>query len=97
LTGTIEDESSEPKSVQTRVRVPQAIDEVLKQIRMNPKNKRLPVVILTSSDEDYDTATSYDLGVNSCIRESIGFDRFVECVKQLGLYWLVLNMMPSDI
>jgi two-component system response regulator len=70
--------------------------EVLKQIRSNPRTKRLPVVILTSSDEDKDIESCYDSGVNSYIRKPIDFDQFGECVKQLGLYWLVLNMSPPE-
>jgi two-component system response regulator len=70
--------------------------EVLKQIRSNPRTNRLPVVILTSSDEDQDIAACYDSGVNSYIRKPIDFDQFTECVKQLGLYWLVLNMGPPE-
>ena len=68
--------------------------EVLKQIRSNLRTSRLPVVILTSSDEDHDITRSYDLGVNSYIKKPVDFDQFVKCVKQLGLYWLVLNMSP---
>jgi two-component system response regulator len=68
--------------------------EVLEQIRSNPKTSRLPVVILTSSDEEEDIAASYDLGVNSYIRKPVDFDQFADCVKHLGLYWLVLNVEP---
>ena len=71
--------------------------EVLNQIQTNRRTKRLPAVILTSSGEDDDIAASYDLGVNSYIRKPIDFDQFVECVKHVGLYWLVLNMIPPDI
>lgn len=68
--------------------------EVLKQIRSNPKTRRLLVVILTSSKEDQDLATSYDLGVNSYIRKPVDFHKFAEVIKQLGMYWLVLNEPP---
>jgi two-component system response regulator len=71
--------------------------EVLRQLRSNPRTRRLPVVILTSSDEDKDLTASYDLGVNSYIRKPVDFDQFRECVRQLGLYWLVLNEPPPDI
>jgi two-component system response regulator len=54
----------------------------------------LPVVILTSSKEDEDVAASYDLGVNSYIRKPIDFNQFVEAIKYLGLYWLVINEPP---
>jgi two-component system response regulator len=70
--------------------------EVLKQIRSNPWTNRLPVVVLTSSDEDQDIAACYDSGVNSYIRKPVDFDQFSECVNQLGLYWLVLNIGPPE-
>lgn len=68
--------------------------DVLKQIRANPKTRRLLVVILTSSKEDQDLAISYDLGVNSYIRKPVDFHKFAEVIKQLGMYWLVLNEPP---
>lgn len=68
--------------------------EVLKRIRAAEIIKRLPVVILTSSKEDEDMAASYDLGVNSYIRKPIDFNQFVEAIKYLGLYWLVINEPP---
>ena len=71
--------------------------EVLKQIRENPITKRCLVVILTSSKEDQDLAMSYDLGVNSYIRKPVDFNQFVDAVKQLGFYWLLLNEAPPSI
>ena len=70
--------------------------EVLKEIRSNPETKRLPVVILTTSNEDADILTGYDLGANSYVRKPVDFDQFVEAVKNLGLYWLVLNQAPPE-
>jgi CheY-like chemotaxis protein len=68
--------------------------EVLKKVRANPLTKLLPVVVLTSSNEDRDLINSYELGCNSYIRKPVDFNQFVESVRQLGLYWLVLNQPP---
>jgi two-component system response regulator len=68
--------------------------EVLKQIRQNPKTKSLPVVILTCSREETDVIQSYNLGCNAYVRKPVDFVQFVEAVKQLGLFWLVLNEPP---
>ena len=70
--------------------------EVLEQIRNHERTEVLPVVILTSSREQEDIITSYKLGVNSYVRKPVDFNRFVEAVQQLGLYWLVLNQNPYN-
>ncbi|UYP47137.1 putative methanogenesis regulatory protein FilR2 [Candidatus Lokiarchaeum ossiferum] len=69
--------------------------EVLKEIRENKLTKRLPVIILTTSKEESDVAKGYDLGANSYICKPVDFNQFHEAIKQLGLYWLVLNQSPN--
>jgi two-component system, response regulator len=68
--------------------------EVLKTIRQNELTKLLPVVILTSSNQDEDVTASYELGANSYIRKPVNFNDFIEAVKVLGLYWLLWNEPP---
>jgi CheY-like chemotaxis protein len=67
---------------------------VLRAIRGNERTRRLPVVILTSSNEEQDVAAGYDLGVNSYIRKPVDFLQFAEAIRTLGLYWLVINEPP---
>lgn len=68
--------------------------EVLRRIRAEPSTRTLPVVILTSSKEEQDIVNSYTIGVNSYVRKPVDFIQFVEAIRQLGLYWLVLNEAP---
>jgi len=68
--------------------------EVLTRIRANPRTRILPVVILTSSTEERDLHTSYSNGANAYVRKPVDFDRFHDVVRQLGLFWLVINENP---
>jgi two-component system response regulator len=69
--------------------------EVLQAIRANEATRNLPVVVLTTSTEPFDVDVSYGMGANSYIRKPLDFERFVWAVKQVGLYWLVLNHAPE--
>jgi two-component system, response regulator len=68
--------------------------EVLRQVRADASTRLLPIVVLTSSDEEQDLLDSYQLGANSYIRKPVDFDQFIDATRQLGLYWLVLNEAP---
>src|ERR1700722_6836841 len=68
--------------------------EVLKRLRSDKRTKLLPVVILTSSNDEHDRINGYDLGANSDVRKPVDFNQFMDAVRQLGLYWLILNEMP---
>jgi len=70
--------------------------EVLRKIRENDHTKLMPVIILTTSEEESDRLAGYSLGANSYIRKPVDFQQFIEAVRQLGLYWLVLNESPPE-
>jgi two-component system response regulator len=70
--------------------------EVLKAVRGDPRTRLMPVVVLTSSKEEQDLVASYRLGANSYIRKPVEFTKFVDAVRQLGLYWLMLNEAPPS-
>ena len=68
--------------------------EVLRRLRADERTRLVPVVILTSSREELDLINGYSLGANSYIRNPVDFTQFIEAVRQLGLYWMVLNEQP---
>ena len=67
---------------------------MLKRIRANERTRMIPVVVLTSSDEESDLIESYQLGANSYVVKPVDFNQFVEAVRQLGMYWIVMNETP---
>jgi two-component system response regulator len=69
--------------------------DVLREIKKNPVTRSIPVVMLTSSREERDMVESYELGVNSFICKPVQFEDFVEAVRQIGFYWLLLNQRPG--
>jgi len=69
--------------------------EVLREVKSDSRTKTIPVVVLTSSKEEKDVVETYRLGVNSYIVKPVDFDKFVSAVKDLGMYWLLLNQPPT--
>jgi len=89
------DPEAEPEVVLLDLKLPK-LDGlgVLRRMRTDERTRRLPVVVLTSSNEEQDVISSYDLGANSFVQKPVDFAQFVEAARQLGLYWLVLNEGP---
>ena len=91
------DGSNQPKIILLDLKLPKVDGlEVLKELKNNEETKMIPVIVLTSSKEESDILESYKLGVNSYIVKPVDFDKFVEAVRQLGLYWLLLNESPVN-
>lgn len=84
-----------PKLVLLDLKLPKVDGlEVLRKMKSDERIRVIPVVVLTSSKEEQDVVESYRLGVNSYIVKPVDFDKFIECVSQIGLYWLVCNEPP---
>lgn len=87
--------SDHPKLILLDIKMPKVDGiEVLKQIKANEETKSIPVVIMTSSKEEQDIITSYQLGVNSYVVKPVEFGEFAQAVTELGLYWLLTNQAP---
>lgn len=85
-----------PKVVLLDLKLPKVDGlEVLRRIKSDKRTKVIPVVVLTSSQEERDIVESYELGVNSYMVKPVDFDQFIKCVSELGLYWLVCNKPPA--
>jgi two-component system, response regulator len=91
------EENGLPKLIFLDLKLPRISGlEVLKKIKSETQTKLIPVVVLSSSTQEKDIIESYGLGVNSYIVKPVEFDKFVEAVQSIGLYWLLLNQLPSD-
>lgn len=88
---------AQPKVVLLDLRLPKVDGlDVLKAVRESEKMVDLPIVILTSSKEDKDMVSAYDLGVNSYVRKPIAFEEFSKVVAELGMYWILVNQLPPN-
>jgi CheY-like chemotaxis protein len=87
---------NKPKVVLLDLKLPKVDGlEVLRNLKSNPKTQTIPVVVLTTSKQESDIIESYRLGVNSYIVKPVDFEKFVESVRDLGLYWLLINQTPT--
>lgn len=87
---------NKPKVILLDIKMPKVDGiEVLRQIKSNADTKTIPVVIMTSSKEEQDIITSYNLGVNSYVVKPVDFEGFAKAVSELGFYWLITNEVPE--
>ncbi len=87
--------NKKPKVILLDIKMPKVDGiEVLRQIKSNELTKVIPVVIMTSSKEEQDIVTSYNLGVNGYVVKPVNFDAFAKAICDLGLYWLIVNQSP---
>jgi two-component system response regulator len=70
--------------------------EVLRQLKADPRTRKIPVVVLSSSTQDKDILRTYDLGVNSYVSKPVNFEAFAQVVTQMGLYWMLINKPPNE-
>jgi two-component system, response regulator len=92
----INEPTGRPKLILLDIKMPKVDGiEVLRQLKSNEATRSIPIVIMTSSKEEQDVITSYDLGVNSYVVKPVNFDDFVKAVSELGLYWLITNLSPQ--
>jgi two-component system, response regulator len=92
------DETARPVLVLLDLKLPKFDGlQVLKQIKDDARTRAIPVILLTSSKEEADMATGYQLGVNSYIQKPVNFTEFQEVVRQLGMYWLLVNAKPPAV
>jgi two-component system, response regulator len=86
-----------PKVVLLDLKLPRVNGlEVLEKVKADKRTRTIPIVVLTSSSEERDIVTSYNLGVNSYILKPVAFDKFIDAVQEVGLYWLLLNKPPHE-
>ena len=87
--------SNRPKIILLDLKLPKVNGkEVLQAIKSDPERKSIPVIVLTSSTQERDMVESYQFGVNSYIVKPVDFDKFVDAINDIGLYWLLLNKQP---